>query len=65
VQSPIGRDDINVVRLQRDGFSDLGDWHVRARSQDVWHLTVQIRIEMHDHDKGGAGFLGQRVEQKL
>src|SRR5262245_57493368 len=38
---------------------------MRARGQDFRHLAARVRVEMHDHDKGGAGLVGERVEQLL
>jgi hypothetical protein len=65
VQPPVGWDDIDVVCLQWSRLSDLEDWHVRSRSQDIRHLAALIWIKMQHHDKGGAGILRQRGEQLL
>ena len=55
VQSPIGRNDIDVVGLQRLGRSDLGNRHGRPRRQNAGKIASTFRIEMHDYDEGGAG----------
>jgi hypothetical protein len=57
VQPPVGRDDINMIRLQWNGLSNLENGHMRAGGQDVRHLAAQIGMEMHHHDKGGASLL--------
>src|SRR6185437_4913567 len=65
VQAPVGRDDIDVVGLQRDGLSDLEDRHTRALSENAGHLAALIRIEVYHHYERGAGLLGKRAKQGL
>ena len=65
VQPAVGRDDIDVIRLQRHRILDLQHGHIGARGQNAGHLAAHIRIEMHDDDEGRAGFFGQRSEQML
>ena len=62
---PIRRDDIDVIGLQRHRFMNLGNEHPGPRRENSRQFAVALVIQMHDHDKGGAGMVGQSFEESL
>ena len=65
LQRPVGRDHIDMVRLQLLALFHLHHRHGGAGGNDGGQFAADIRIEMDDDDKGGAGVPGQRAEERL
>jgi hypothetical protein len=64
-QPLVRRDDVDLVRFQPGGVLDLHDRHVRLVAEDGGKFAMKLRIEMDHDDEGGAGILGQGMEQRL
>jgi hypothetical protein len=65
LQPPVGRNDVDVVRLQAHMLADLHHRHFGARGEDRRHLAAVLRIEVHHDHEGGAGVVGKRREEGL
>ena len=62
---PIGRNDIDMARLQAHPTRDLSHRHFCARRENAGKLALVFRIEMHDDDKRGVDVLGEALEKNL
>ncbi len=54
---PIGRNDVNVTRLDRHTAGNLSHRHSSARSKNAGKLALVLRIEMHDNNEGGVDII--------
>jgi hypothetical protein len=65
LQAAVGRNHIDVVRLQAVAAGDLHHRHFGARGDDRRNLAAVLRIEMHHDHEGGPGGVGNGGEEVL
>ncbi len=59
------RNQVNVVRFQRNSAGYTVDRHGGVAGQQIIHQTFEIRGEVLDHHKGHAAIRGHIVEKLL
>ena len=64
-QLTVGRDDIDMARLEAGAAGHLGDRHFGARREDRRQFALMLRVEMDDDDEGGVHLVGQALEERL
>ena len=62
---PVGRNDVDMSRLERDAAVDLGDRHPGPRREDGRQFALVRRIEMDDDDESRVDLVGQAFEERL
>ena len=62
-QVPVGRNDIDMVRLYPQVMGDIGNRHRRNSRENLGQRTLMIRIQMLHQDKTHAGIRRQMFEQ--
>ena len=62
---PVGRDDIDVARLDGRQAGNLGHRHFRSSGKDVGKFALATRIEMDDNNERGLDVVREALEKHL
>ena len=62
---PVGRNDVDMPRLEADAAGDLGDRHPGARREDARQFALVRWIEVDDDDESGLYVVGQVFKEGL
>jgi hypothetical protein len=62
---PVGRDDVDMARLEPDAAGHLRDLHARSSGQDARELALVLGVEVDDDDESGIDIVGQALEKHL
>ncbi len=65
VQIGVRRNDIDLVRLQRQRLCDLAHGHVNVGLEDFGQVALVLWRKMHDNHVGQAAVIGNTLEKRL
>ena len=65
LKAAVGRDHVNVIGEQRLPRSDQDNRHRRASVKNMRQVAPAVRIEMNNHNEGGARLRRDNVEEIL
>ena len=62
---PVGRDDVDMARLERDAPGHLSHRHARPGRKDVRQFALVLGVKVNDDDERGLDIVGQTLEKRL
>lgn len=62
---PVGRDNVDMARLERDASGHLSHRHARSSRKDGRQFALVLGVKMNDDDERGLDIVGQTLEKRL